>query len=158
MRPFHKWLLWTTTALTGVTGGTYFWMERMLEPVDPWAVINHPLQPLVLKAHILFAPGMVLAVGMIATDHIWRHYRTRVRRARRTGLTAMWALAPMVVSGYLIQTITREGLLAVTAWAHIGSSVLFLLGIAAHQWVLARRTVASQAVARGEVEGAPLGV
>jgi hypothetical protein len=45
-------------------------MQHLMEPVNEWAVINHPLQPLVLKLHILVAPVMVFAVGMVAVNHM----------------------------------------------------------------------------------------
>jgi hypothetical protein len=140
MRPFQKWLLIYTSALTGLTGVVYLWMDRMMLPIDEFAVINHPLQPWVLKAHIIVAPALVFAIGLIATDHVWKHYRTRERRARRTGSTAMWVLPPMILSGYLIQATTRPTLLAVVAWTHIATGVLYLAAVAAHQLVMSRRT------------------
>ncbi len=147
MKPFHRRLLWSSTALTGATGLVYFAVDRMMQPVDTWAVINHPLQPWVLKAHILVAPVMVLAIGMIATDHIWKHYRGGMKRGRRTGRMAMWVLGPMIVSGYLIQAITHSTVLAIVAWAHIGTGLAFLAGFGAHQWVLARRPLTRRVVA-----------
>ena len=138
-RPFHKWLLVYTSALTGLTGVVYLWMDRMMSPVDEWAVINHPLQPWVLKAHIIVAPALVFGIGLIATDHIWKHYQTKVRRARRTGSTAMWLLLPMILSGYLIQVTTRPTLLAVVTWTHIVAGVLYVAAQAAHQLIISRR-------------------
>ena len=136
MNRFQKILLWVTSGLTGVTGAVYFVMDRMMEPVGPWAVVNHPLQPWVLKLHIIVAPALIFSIGLIATEHIWKHYRGRVRRARRTGLATMWMIAPMVVTGYLIQAITQQPLLSTIAWAHIVTGVIYLLVIGLHQWAL----------------------
>jgi hypothetical protein len=74
VRPYQKWLVWTTSFLTGATGVVYWWMTDLMQPLDEFAVINHPLQPWVLKAHIVAAPLMVFAVGLIAADHIWKQY------------------------------------------------------------------------------------
>ena len=136
MNRFQKILLWVTSGLTGATGTVYFVMDRMMEPVGPWAVVNHPLQPWVLKLHIVVAPALIFSIGLIATEHIWKHYQGRVLRARRTGLATMWMIAPMVVTGYLIQSITQQTLLSTIAWAHIVTGVIYLLGIGLHQWVL----------------------
>ncbi|MBW3534774.1 MAG: hypothetical protein KY453_06075 [Gemmatimonadetes bacterium] len=132
MNPFQRRLVWSSSLLTGLTGLVYFWMEHFLQPVDPWAVINHPLQPWILKAHILVAPVMVFAIGLIAADHIWRHFRKRVRAGRRSGLVARAVLAPVVLSGYLIQAVTHQGWLAVMVWTHVGTGVLYLVALAAH--------------------------
>ena len=138
MRPFAKWLVWVSSAATALTGIVYFWMDRMMSPVDEFAVINHPLQPLVLKAHILVAPLLVFAIGVIAVDHIWKYFRGTIRRGRRTGLTAMWPVFPMVVTGYLIQGITHVTWLEVVAWAHIVGGLAYALGLVGHQLAVRR--------------------
>jgi hypothetical protein len=143
---FQKALVLVTSGLTGLTGAVYFVMDRMMEPVGPWAAVNHPLQPWVLKAHIIVAPALVFAIGLIATEHIWKHYRGRVRRARRTGLATMWMVAPMIVTGYLIQAITQQALLSAMAWAHIVTGTVYLLGVGLHQWAL--RTARAKRVGR----------
>jgi hypothetical protein len=142
MTAFQKWFVWGSSFLTAVTGIVYWWMQHMMEPVSEWAVINHPLQPWVLKAHIVVAPAMVLAVGTILLEHIWKHYRGRVRRARRSGLATMWVLAPMILSGYLIQAVTSSGWLTALVWVHVGTGVVYSVGLLAHKWALQRRGAA----------------
>ena len=133
MSTFQKWLLWSTSALTGVTGLVYWWMEEFLEPISEFAVINHPWQPFMLKAHIVVAPLLVFAVGVIWMGHIWKHIRTSVRRARRTGLTTVALIAPMVVSGYLIQALTSPGLLTALAWIHLVGGAAYLVLLIGHK-------------------------
>ena len=138
MKPFAKWLVWASSIATALTGVVYLVMDRMMSPLDEFAVINHPLQPLVLKTHILVAPLLVFAIGMIALDHIWKYYSGTIRRARRTGLTAMWPVVPMVVTGYLVQAITHVGWLEVVAWAHIIGGVGYTLALVGHQVAVRR--------------------
>jgi hypothetical protein len=133
VKPFAKWLVWTSSTATALTGVVYFWMDRMMSPISEFAVINHPWQPLVLKAHILVAPVLVFAIGMIAVDHIWKYFQGTIRRARRSGLSTMWPIVPMIVSGYLIQAVTHQLWLAVVAWAHIAASVLYAAALVGHQ-------------------------
>lgn len=142
MNPFERWSVWVTTAGTLITGLVYWWMKEMLTSVDPWTVINHPLQPWMLKAHILIAPLQVFSVGLITSRHIWRHYRAGVGRGRRTGILAAVSFVVLVLSGYVLQVITAEGLLRVLAWAHLGLGVVYSLGVAVH-WPATRPTRAS---------------
>ena len=139
MTRFEKWSVWVTSAATVVTGVVYMWMKYLLSPTEPWAVINHPLQPWVLKAHILVSPLLVFAVGAIATRHVWKHFKSGVRSARRSGLTVGLVAGPMVVSGYLIQTLTDAGWLRAMIVAHLATGVLYALGLAVHQVVAPRR-------------------
>ncbi len=141
MRPIQRWLLGISTLLTATTGGAYWWMQNMLAPLDPWAAINHPLQPLVLKLHILVAPVLVFAVGMVALEHIWKHLKHSVKRARRTGLGTLIALGPMVLSGYLLQAVTIPFWLELVVGLHLVSGLGYTLLFVGHG-VLTRPSVA----------------
>jgi hypothetical protein len=114
----------------------------MLESADEWAVVNHPLQPWFLKAHILAAPFLIFALGLIAVRHIWRHYRNGPVWGRRSGIITALATGPMILSGYLIQSVTHPGWLSVLAIGHIGLGFLFILGLVVHGilvWLYAGR-------------------
>ena len=139
MKAFARWCIWIGSVASGVSGLVYWWMDTMMEPVGEWAVINHPLQPWVLKAHIVTAPLLVFAIGLIAVDHIWKQYRLRINAGRRSGLSAMWVFGPMVVSGYLIQAVTAPAWLSAMGWIHLGTGVAYLLGLAVHQAVVPKR-------------------
>lgn len=139
MTRFQRLFLWWSTGLTFVSGLGYFWVHRFVEPADPWAVVNHPLEPWLLKAHILAAPAMLFAVGLITSNHIARHWRSGLPTARRTGLLAGWTFGPLVVSGYLIQAVTHPTAGAVLGWVHVGLGVACVLGVVAHRRVLKGR-------------------
>lgn len=132
MTRFERWSVWLTTAGTLITGVVYWWMKDVMTTTDPWSVINHPLQPWVLKAHILIAPFMVFSVGLITSRHIWRHYRMGVGKGRKTGLTAALSFVVLVVSGYILQVVTAETLLRVLGWVHLGLGIVYSVGVAAH--------------------------
>ena len=140
MTRFQKWLVWTSSILVVVTGVVYGWMKYLLEPSDPWAVVNHPWQPFFLKAHILTAPILVFAFGLIAVEHVWKHFRCRVPMGRRSGIAAALAFVPMVVTGYLIQAVTHQGWLEALVWAHLLTGLLYAVGLVAHQKVFRGRS------------------
>jgi hypothetical protein len=49
----------------------------------------------------------------------------------------------MVGTGYLVQTVVDPLRVQVTAWSHIALSVAYLVGVAAHQVYVHRRTWAN---------------
>jgi hypothetical protein len=134
VKPFAKWLLMLSSLVTAVTGVVYFALERFYVPVDEFA-IGHPLEPWLLKAHILAAPALVFAIGLITLDHIWKHYRCLVPAGRKTGLAAMWVIIPMIVTGYLIQAVTAVAWLEALGWLHLGTGLAYLGSLIAHQRV-----------------------
>lgn len=138
--------MWISAIAVGITGLGFLWAKYFVTAAEPWAVINHPLEPWFLKAHIVFAPALVFAVGLIATRHIVPHIVRGVERGRRSGLMMVWTLVPMVVSGYLIQVVTAAPVLSILVVLHIGSSVLFLAGIVVHGVVFALRARSPGAV------------
>jgi hypothetical protein len=145
VKSFARWCIWIGSAVSGITGVVYWWMLNMMEPVSEFAVINHPLQPWVLKAHIVTAPLLVFAIGIIATDHIWKQYRLGVRAGRRSGVSAMWMFLPMVLSGYLIQAVTTPSWLTALAWIHLGTGLVFVVGLVIHQIVVPNRRARKRA-------------
>lgn len=132
MTPFERRSVWLTTAGTLITGLAYWWMKEMMVSTDPWSVVNHPLQPWMLKAHILIAPFLVFSVGLITSRHIWRHFTMGVAKGRRSGLVAATMFALMVLSGYALQVITAETLMRALAWGHLGLGIVYSVGVAAH--------------------------
>lgn len=139
MTRFERWAVWTTSLATAVTGVVYLWMKYALTPANEWDVVNHPLQPLVLKLHILVAPLLVFAVGLVTMRHVWRHFVSKTALGRRSGVTTAAVLAPMVFTGYLIQAITHEGWLRAMVWGHVATGAIYVVGLALHQAMVRRR-------------------
>lgn len=133
MTALERWLLWISGGAVTLTGVAYLWMKYLLEAPDPYSVVHHPLQPLVLKLHVVAAPFLVFALGMFAVRHIWPQLAIRQPVARRSGLTTALVAGPMILTGYLIQVFTDERLLRVLAWGHIGLGTVFAVGFALHR-------------------------
>ena len=134
MTGFERWAVWSTSVATLVTGTVYLWMKYLLVSEDPLAVVNHPWQPYVLKLHILVAPLLIFSIGLVALRHVLRHLKRNTRAGRRSGLITVGVLAPMVMTGYLIQVITHQGWLEAMAISHIATGLLFGIGLLAHQF------------------------
>ena len=150
MSSWEKHLIWWSTAAVALTGFVYAWMKYLLQPADEWAIVNHPLQPLVLKLHILVAPVLVFAIGLIASRHILAHLRARVRTGRRSGTSAALIVVPMILSGYLIQAVTHTGFLALLGYLHLAAGTVYAVASLAHA-VAARRQRRDRARSQGPV-------
>jgi hypothetical protein len=154
---FEAWTVHLSGLLVAGTGLVYGWMRYFAAPSDPYAVVNHPWQPLFQHLHILVAPLLVFAAGFIWREHVWKHWRIGVRGRRRSGLSMMLTVVPMVVSGYLIQTAVAPAWR--TAWVvvHVAASLLWMAAYAGHLAapVLARRRRRRAAAAEAGDPGRP---
>ncbi len=118
--------------LTVVTGVVFAWMKYGMKSDDPFAVVNHPWQPFLLSSHVLIAPLLVFAFGWIFNEHIWAKFRSPAAPKRKSGFWSMAAIAPMVLSGYLVQVSTADATRQAMAIAHWISSGVFVLAYVVH--------------------------
>jgi hypothetical protein len=118
--------------LTALTGIVFAWMKYLMKSSDPFAVVNHPLQPHMLSAHVVLAPAMTFVLGWTFANHMWPRIVLGDPRRRLTGLSATILIAPMVVSGYLLQISTSDAVRNAMAIAHGVSSAVFVLAYITH--------------------------
>lgn len=144
MTKLEKYVVWGSSAAVTATGVVYAWMKYMLHPAEPWAVINHPLEPLVLKLHIITAPILVFGIGMITMRHIWPHFRGRLARGRSTGISSVLFAAPMIVTGYALQAMTSARWLSVVGYVHLAVGVLYALCAMVHAIAIKRSASRSE--------------
>lgn len=154
MNRAESWAIHLSTLLVGGTGLVYAWMIYLARPADPFSVVNHPLQPQVQHWHILTAPLLVFAVGLIWQRHVWSHWENGVRKGKRSGVSMVLTLVPMVASGYLIQTAVDGSWRKAWVAVHLIASALWLAGYLAHQLPLLWRSLRKK-LARGGDDVAP---
>lgn len=120
----------STVALT-LTGLVYAAMRYLVKPADEFSVVGNPWEPVMLKAHILVAPALILFVGMIAHSHILLKLQSGAQSGRRTGILLITLFLVMTFSGYALQTVTdaRKVILGI----HLASGSLWFLIYLAHQ-------------------------
>lgn len=140
--------------LTAGTGIVFAWMKYGMKSDDPFAVVNHPWQPFMLAAHVVVAPLLLFGFGWIFNEHIWPRFRNHAATKRKSGTWSMAAIAPMVLSGYLLQVSTGETTRQAMAIAHWISSGVFVLGYGVHI-ILKPRSPASVMPSAAERDGSP---
>ena len=114
------------------TGLIYAWMSYLLQSADEWAVVNHPYQPVVQHLHVLSAPLLVFAIGLIWSVHALAKLRNG-RRGRASGLGLMALFLPMAASGYLLQVAVDPEWRRRWIVIHIVSSLMWVGALAVHQ-------------------------
>jgi hypothetical protein len=135
-----RWSLHVLIGLVSLSGLALFWTKYLVASDDPFAVVNHPLEPFALALHVLTAPALILAFGMALESHIARKLAARQARAnRRTGLTALSTFLVMSASGYLLQVVTRPWLLTSLVVIHVASGTVFAATYCVHLLISARR-------------------
>ena len=132
MTAFERWLHHLSSLLVGGTGLAYAIFLYLVTPADPYAVVHHPLQPLAQHLHVLFAPLLVFAVGLIWSRHVAPRLLRKGFPRRVSGLALAASFAPMVVSGYLMQIAADESWRQIWGWIHLGVSLLWTVAYVAH--------------------------
>ena len=137
------WSVHAAAAVVALTGLVYGWMLYFGEPADEFSILNHPWQGDLQWGHIVAAPTLVFACGLIWRAHVWLRLRTGHRQRRATGLVLAVLFAPMVVTGYLLQAAVDDGWRTAWVWSHGICSSLWVLAYVVHQ-VPRRRVQTSQ--------------
>jgi len=137
----ERLFLHVANGLVGGTGLVYAAMRYLMNPTDEWSVVNHPWQPHVQHLHVLVAPLLVFAAGLIWSRHVSAKYRNG-HQGRFSGVGLVVSLVPMAVSGYLIQVAVDPTWRTVWVVVHIASSLVWLVVLMAHQvrtWLVPER-------------------
>jgi hypothetical protein len=129
----EAWLMHLASVLVGGTGLIYAWMLYLVEPADELAVVNHPAQPFFQHAHVWTAPLLVFALGLVWKSHAWACSRHGVGSRRGSGVALMATAAPMILSGYLLQTAVAPGWRGAWLAVHLAASALWIAGTLVHQ-------------------------
>ena len=129
----ERWTMQIATLLVAGTGSVYAVMRYLMRPVDEWAVVNHPWQPLVQHLHVLTAPLLVFACGLIWHRHVVGRWRGGQPQGRRSGPGLLATLVPMVASGYLLQTTITASWRQVWVVVHVATSLAWIAFFVAHQ-------------------------
>jgi uncharacterized membrane protein YidH (DUF202 family) len=131
------WWLHLSIALTAITGALFAVMKYLMHSDDDFSVVNHPLQPHMLSAHVVIAPIALFVLGWTFSNHMLPKYRFSEEH-RKSGITSMLLIAPMTLSAYLLQIATNETLRQAMAFAHWVTSGAFVVGYVVHL-ILGRR-------------------
>jgi hypothetical protein len=133
-----RWQAWSSHTLTILLAGSgiaYFVMKYLTTTDDPFAVVNHPLQPVMLDLHVFAAPLLVFLFGLMFESHIQKKLQSSGRSNRRSGILAAVTFGTMTLSGYALQITAIETLSRAALVLHLVSSGVFALSYGVHQVV-----------------------
>lgn len=132
MKPWERWTFSILAVAVSATGFAYGWMKYFLEPLDPFAVVNHPWQSAMLHLHVLASPPFVMVFGMILNSHIMKKLRATKIPNRQSGLASLGTFAAMIASGYLLQVVSAEVWLQALVVLHVASGGVFTAAYGTH--------------------------
>lgn len=133
MNRVERWLLDLANLLVGGTGLVYAGMKYLMDPLDEWAVVNHPWQPHLQHLHVIVAPLMVFALGLYWKGHVVSKIGAGRGGGRVTGWLLVLQMLPVVLSGYLIQVTVSEGWRTAWVWVHVATGILWIIAWLAHR-------------------------
>jgi len=142
----EAWLFHISNTLVSATGVAYALAAYCGDPADPYALVNHPLQPHLQHAHVALAPALVFALGVIWTRHAQPRVRSGWKPRRSSGLALLALAVPMLLSGYFIQIAVEPEWRSAWVGVHLVTSALWILATLAHvlrNIPLSARSVAS---------------
>ena len=127
-------LVWLhlSVALTTITGAVFAVMKYFMTSDDEFSVVNHPMQPYLLAAHVVIAPAVLFLLGWTFSNHMVPKYRYGDGSNKKTGVAQMALIVPMALSAYLLQVSTDETMRQAMAIAHWITSGVFVVTYALH--------------------------
>ncbi len=146
MTTLERWSLHLAALSTGATGLLYGWLRYYGQRVGEFGLESHPLQATLQHLHVLAAPLLVFALGMVVRGHVLPMWRNGKAAGRRSGVALALILAPMVLSAYAVQVVVEPGWRLAFAWLHGVTSLLFLAGYGVHQWMALRQPRSAEAL------------
>lgn len=146
----ERWYMHLANGLVGGSGLVYAGFRYLAQSDDPYSNL-HPAVPTTQHLHVVLAPALVFAAGLLWKTHIHPRWHARGSPRRRSGVTLVLALFPMLASGYLLQIATDETWRKIWVAVHLTASVAWLLGYGGHVFraLVARRREGLERMAVG---------
>lgn len=132
MKRSHARYTYAAALAAAGTGVVYAWMRFLCEPADEFALVNHPLEPLLADLHRLTGPLLVFGLGLLWATHVVPKVRSRLPAGRRTGLVLAASALPMIASGYGLQASVDEAFREVWSYVHTGLGLIWVVTFVAH--------------------------
>jgi hypothetical protein len=119
-------------ALVGLSGIAYGVMKYFLPASDPDSRVGHPWQLPTLKVHVLTAPFLIFALGLVFSGHALARLKGGEDPGRASGTGLLGLAAPLILTGPLIQVLTGDAARRWTGWVHAALGAVYVLAYAAH--------------------------
>ncbi|MEO8587530.1 MAG: hypothetical protein ABI584_15295 [Acidobacteriota bacterium] len=118
--------------LVGLSGVAYGVMKYLMAGSDPDSRAGHPWQQPMLKLHVLAAPFLVFALGLVFSGHALTRLQAGEETGRASGTGLLSFAAPLVLTGPLIQVFTGDSARHWTGWIHAALGAVYVLAYAGH--------------------------
>jgi membrane associated rhomboid family serine protease len=116
----------------GLSGIAYGVMKYFMTSADPDSRVGHPWQQPMLKVHVLTAPFLVFALGLVFSSHALKRLQSGEDPGRASGSGLLGLATPLVLTGPLIQVLTGDAARQWTGWIHAVLGVVYVAAYASH--------------------------
>lgn len=116
-------------AITGV--GTWV-LKTFFTGIDLFGPTQHPWLTYFKGAHLIFAPILLMAFGMIFEKHILKYLHLKNSKKRASGLSSLVTITLLVLSGQSLLVISEQNLLEWIGVIHLVAGILFLSAFLVH--------------------------
>ena len=116
----------------GLSGLAYGAMKYFLAGADPDSRVGDPWQQPMLKVHVLTAPFLIFALGLVFSVHALQRLKGGEDPGRASGVGLLALAAPLVLTGPLIQVLTGDAARQWTGWIHAALGVVYVLAYVGH--------------------------
>lgn len=121
-----RWSFYSTAYVASYTG--FLLIFFMTKPTDFFPKLRHML----LKTHIVSVMLWLFTCGMLFSIHVFPQLQARVKEGRRSGISLVFLVIAMTLSGYALQVLPWQNLLASTRWLHVITGSAFVLLLIGH--------------------------
>jgi hypothetical protein len=118
--------------LVGLSGVAYGVMKYFMAGADPDSRVGHPWQQPMLKVHVLTAPLLIFALGLVFSGHALARLKGGEDPGRTSGAGLLALASPLVLTGPLLQVLTGDAARQWTGWVHAALGAVYVLAYAAH--------------------------
>jgi len=132
MGRMERWSLHLSALAVILTGLGFGWLKYAHQRLGEFGPEPYPLQGWLRHGHVLAAPVLVFAFGLLVRGHVLPALRAATSAGRRTGLGSALLLAPMILSGYGLQVCVDPVWHLALAWTHGLTSLAFMLAFGLH--------------------------
>lgn len=119
-------------AVVGLSGVLYGVMKYFMTGPDPDSRAGPAWQQPMLKVHVLTAPLLVFALGLVFSGHALARLKGGEDAGRTSGAGLLALAAPLVLTGPLIQVLTGDAARRWAGWSHAALGSVYVLAYAAH--------------------------
>lgn len=135
MNRLYIYSFWSLLVMSFLSGIIFLYFRDIYITKELFTLINHSMQPVMLKVHIIVSSIVVFFLGAIFAIHAVPYF-LKSKKRRILGIMLMLFALTMSLTGYILQVLSDPSFLSLLGWIHLALGVLFVVLLPIHQFNL----------------------